>query len=144
MQSGSSWLHKTVTIDSYVDNKKVGFIAYDKIAVVPFCVIHSFYIYPEYRNKGYGRRLLNYTCAYLKSCGAKKTYLQPGPFELDEDGDVENNVPSRKLKLQRLVKFYKNSQFAKTNRALSYCAALLYKCMHIDENSDYLMVKVLK
>jgi|GEM_PF-2232328 len=144
IQAGSNWLHKTVMIDSYVDNEKVGFIAYDKIAIVPLYVIHSFYIYPPYRNKGYGRRLLNYACEHLKLHGANKIYLQPGPFELTEDGYIDNSVSSSEVQLQWLVNFYKKHQFVKTNKALSYCAALLYKCMHIDENADYLMVKDLK
>ncbi len=138
----SGFLRNESKISYYVGTNKVGYISYTKIPFVHFYALHSFYVYPSYRNKGDGKRILNYASEYLTSLGAQRIYIQPGPFEIDSDGRLDRSDPSYELKLQRLVRFYKDNGFVVVNRWLSYFVNLLYKCMSIDENADYLIVRV--
>jgi ribosomal protein S18 acetylase RimI-like enzyme len=41
------------------DNVEIGYVEYTKVPVVPFYVIHSLYVVPQCRHKGYGTELLN-------------------------------------------------------------------------------------
>src|SRR5579864_6973531 len=56
----------TTEITCYHQHKAVGFL---QVTCVPFsiAVIHSFFVYPEYRNQGYGTKLLQYTSTYLRT-----------------------------------------------------------------------------
>ena len=143
-QIDSGLMHNKTKIKYYMGNEKIGYIFYTKIPLTPFYALHNLYIYPSHRNKGYGKQLLNYVCDHLKLRGAQKVFIQPGPFEIDQDGCIDTSLVSRELKLRQLITFYKKSQFIFVNKGLSHFAHLLYTCMHIDENADYLMVKVLK
>jgi GNAT superfamily N-acetyltransferase len=142
--SHSNWLLTELEIAYYVAGERVGYIHYIKAPLVPFYVLHSFYIYPSYRNKGFGRRLFAYVCDYLQGVGARRIYIQPGPFELDKSNRYSDlSVLDREAQLKRLICFYKNNEFVCVNRALSLCASFLYVCMGIAENPKHLMVKVI-
>ena len=144
-QSRSNWLLTESEITYYVAGERVGYINYIKVPLAPVYVLYSFYIYPLYRNKGLGKRLFAYVCDYLHGIGARRIYIQPGPFELDEGNEqIDITAPDRELKLKRLIRFYKNNDFVFVNKALSFFASFLYKCIGISENPQYLMVKVIK
>ncbi len=127
-------------IDYYVDNTLIGFVSFTKVPLCNMYAIHSFYIYPKYRNKGYGKKLLAYTCNHVKDLGARKIYIQPGPFEI-VDGRGENITDeTREERIQKLIKLYKEAKFNFVNPFTSRCAYVLYKILRISENSEYLMV----
>jgi len=127
-------------IECYHEAEKIGYLYYVKIPLVFYCIVYNFYITPTYRNKGYGTQLLAYTCDYLKSYGASKVYIQPGPFEPE---GLKRASSDYDIKLQRLVALYKKNQFVLANKMLQSLAFLGYKCIGIDENYRYLMVRIL-
>ncbi len=132
-----------VQIKYFVNKQHVGSISFAKVPFINAYALHSLYVYPEYRNKGYGTQLLNHACDYLKSIDAENIYIQPGPFEVDEDGHLDRSLDSRESKLQRLVALYTKNQFHFTPKWATPIIWLLYKAMRIDENAEYLMVKKL-
>jgi GNAT superfamily N-acetyltransferase len=130
-------------VNYYVAGQRVGFIGYTKIPFLPYYAVHSLYVYPEHRNKGYGRQLLTYACDYLASINAQRIYIQPGPFEIDSDGYLVDVPSAHELKMQLLIDFYKKHDFAIVDRWTVYSAHLLYKLLNIYEDSNYLMVKTI-
>ncbi len=133
-------------VECYVQDEEVGSLSYVKMPIFNTYVIDSFYVHPEYRNKGYGSALLNHACDYLKTMGATAIYLQPGPFNLEKvpEGYITTVRPTGELyeaKLQQLIAFYKKNQFHFTPKWATPIIWLLYKAMRIDENAEYLMVK---
>ena len=123
-----------------VDSQEVGFISFTNF--FSLYIIHSFYIYPVYRNNGLGRKLLLHTCNYIKKLGGRKIYIQPGPFELVEETFTNIADPRlRKAKLVKLILFYKNVSFKSVYPVTQKCASFLYKILQISENSSYLMIK---
>jgi GNAT superfamily N-acetyltransferase len=137
----SGLIENVTEIDCFLGDQKIGFICYTKILVAYFYVIHSFYIKPEDRNKGYGGKLLAYTCNHLRSLGAKKIYIQPGPFE--EVNGVMHNIydESRASRIKRLIALYKRCRFQRVNKLISCGAQIVYKILGIDEDANYLLVK---
>jgi GNAT superfamily N-acetyltransferase len=119
----------------------IGFISFTKVPLLKLYAIHSFYIYPPYRNRGHGKKLLVYTCDHVKKLGAQRIYIQPGPFEI-VDGVCEKIVDeTHRIKIQKLITLYKNAGFTFVNRFISRCAAIIYPILGISENAQYLMVK---
>lgn len=128
-------------INCQIDNDVVGHIEFMKASSSSY-ILHSFYVYPNYRGKGYGKKILLYMCNLLKERGARTIYIQPGPFEMTDDGQPSISDPDIfKVKLQRLVKLYKGVGFGFVNKLTSTCAAILYKIIGIDEDAFYLMVR---
>lgn len=140
-KASSCFFENTTKIEYCNGNQKIGYLYYTKIPLFAYYVVYDFYVHPNYRNKGHGTRLLNYACDHLKWQGASKVYVQPGPFEIYKENFVDTS--SYELKLARLVKLYQKNQFISVNRLLQYLAYILYKCIRIDEDSRYLMVRVL-
>lgn len=139
----SGLLHNEVRINYSIDGVLVGFCDYLKI---PFFskkyVLYNFYVYPEFRRKGFGEKILEYACDLLKQNGAKTLYIQPGPFEI-EDGQVikMSDKETHQLALERLVKIYGKSGFVKANWLLAKCCVVLYAIAGIDEDANYWLVK---
>jgi GNAT superfamily N-acetyltransferase len=127
-------------IHLYNDKQHIGFVSYCKIALVPFYVIHNLYVYPQYRKQGYGKKLLIYVCDSIKNQGAKKAYIQPGPFEII-DGKTVGIDPLYKQEIKRLITFYQDYGFDNVGHTLSVIASFVYRLMNIDEDAQYLMVK---
>ncbi len=137
----SGVITRKAEISYYIDKKKVGFVSYIKIPLCKYYIIYSFYIYPQYRHKGYGKKLFEYACNQLSSVGASRIYIQPGPFEIVNDCIENINDASRTEKLQKLIKLYKKFGFAFVNTSKSLFVSIIYKIIGIDENPKYLMVK---
>ena len=131
----NSFIFNETKISYHQDNSTIGYAEYTKIPLVAFYVIHSLYIFPAFRNKGYGTRLLEHVGEVLKQKGAHKLYIQPGPFEHEE------NAPHAALTMEQLVLWYKKLGFIPVNKIISFFAAYLYKLLDIPEDSRYLMVK---
>ncbi len=137
----SGWFTHTVKTNYIVDNQSIGFISSTKILSKRVYVLYSFYIYPPCRNKGYGRELLIHTCSRLKRQGAKMIFIQPGPFELTESGNMKTlDADEYAARLKKLIAFYKSCGFKMVSGFLSPCASLLYKIIGIPEDSSYLHV----
>ena len=137
----SGVITRKAEISYYVGEKRVGFVNYTKIPLTKYYVIYSFYIYPQYRHKGYGKKLFEHICNQLSNVGARRIYIQPGPFEI-VNGCIENiNDASRTEKLQKLIKLYKKFGFDFINASMSWFVGVVYKIIGIDENPKYLMVK---
>ncbi len=131
-------------IKMYKDTNLVGFVSYRKIPLVPWYAIHSLYVYPNFRSNGYGSALINHTCLLLKKKKATRAYIQPGPFELDDDTPICVSPENRKEKLHSLIRFYERLQFKKAHAGIRICASLFYFFAQIKEDADCLMVKQLQ
>lgn len=131
-------------ITYFDDIDKLGFIFYTKMTMINAYVIHTFFIHPKFRKRGYGKKLLAYTCEFLKRKGISKIYLQPGPFELENGRMVAVPDNEQKERMKRLINMYKKAGFRKSNRLLSFIAKFLYGIMGIHEDSNYLMVQIIK
>lgn len=133
-----------LSIECYDAMKTIGFLYYKKIPLVPYYVLYNFYMEPTHRHRGYGTQLLNHACDYLALHGASKIYIQPGPFEIHEEKFIAMPSYDRELRLKKLIKLYADNQFVFVNKALRLLAHVAYKFMEINEDSDYLMVRVLQ
>jgi len=125
----------------YDDAQEIGFISYMKVPFLNRYVIHTFFVYPDMRNRGYGTKLLSYTCDRLENSGASVIYIQPGPFEMI-DGRLQDVQLSREVKIKKLVMLYHRCGFVSADKITQLCAYVLYQCMGIDEDSKYLLYKL--
>jgi len=133
---------KGKNISLFVKKHKIGFLEYVKIPFFHWYVIHSFYIERKYRNKGYGKKLLKIALSKLKSIGATKIFIQPGPFEYVNGIFSPLEKEDKKLRLKKLIKFYQSEGFSLANSSfLSFTLKGLYKILDIDENPHYFMIK---
>lgn len=121
-----------------IHGKTIGFASFTKIPFFSYYALHSLYVYPQYRNKGFGSKIMTYTENYLQSMKAQRIYIQPGPFEINRD--ISNNN-SYNTKTKQLVKLYRKLGYKLCHRITQFFARVVYRCMGIDENADYLMVK---
>lgn len=137
----SEYFNNETEIRYYKDNTLIGFISYTKVPLLKFYAVHSFFIRPQYRNRGYGKRLLLYTCNHLKKIGAKRIYVQPGPFEITNGRARNITDETRDAKIERLLKLYKYTDFTHVANITSACAYILYRMLGIDENPRCLMVR---
>lgn len=132
-------MHETI-IESAIENKTIGFIYFVHF---PFSiyVLHTFFIYPEWREKGYGTKLLAFATCYLKKLGARFIFIQPGPFDI-KNGEFENikNGKARDVKIKKLINLYTSVGFKKVNRFISTLSKFIYYCAKIEENPDHLMI----
>lgn len=98
-------------------------------------------MYPDFRCRGYGGALVKHLCSFEKN-GGKRIYIQPGPFELTDNGLYkEIDISSYEVNIQKLIVFYKKFGFNPVSNISSLCAKVLYGIVCIDENANYLMVK---
>jgi len=141
IRSGS--MYNETKIRYYLNEQEVGYVSYTKIPLFSFYILHTLYVHPQYRNHGYGKQMLEYACSCLKKLGASRLYIQPGPFEINEDGYLVTALASYDGRLEALIEFYRKSEFEFASKLLAGFAYLLYKCVGIDENAQYLMVKTL-
>lgn len=137
----SGCCYQETKISYHISDARIGYICAVKLPFSQYA-LHSLFIIPEFRNQGYGTKLLKYTCDYLQQKGAKKIFIQPGPFDLIQD-HYENisDHNERAEKLQKLVNLYKRVGFKFTNKAISKIAWLICKIGNIDEDPKYLMNK---
>lgn len=128
-------------INYEIDNTTVGFVSYTKVAGV-VGVIHSLFIYPQFRNKGNATKLLDYTCNVLKEQGAYVMFIQPGPFDLTKQG-FQNIAAGdeRTIKLQKLVKLYTAVGFKPVHKCVAGCVRLAYYLGGLHEDARYLMFR---
>lgn len=137
----SGWFISDSRLDCSVDGCVVG---YAGLSHLPFSchVIHSLYVYPEFRGRGYGRTLLVHACELLKQRNAWKVFIQPGPFELSNGKIIDpESYDQELLLLNQLSVFYAHVGFRKVNWLYAKAAKLLYWLISLDENADFLMVK---
>jgi GNAT superfamily N-acetyltransferase len=121
---------------------KLGFVYFRKIPLVPWYAIHSLYVHPQFRKQGYGTLLIKHACAALKALGTTRAYVQPGPFELEDEKPVSvgtEYVP----RMKSLVSFYQKLGFQKTSTTMSALARCFYFIARIHEDANFLMVKEL-
>lgn len=129
-------------IDLYDNSNHIGFVSYRKIPLTSFYVVHSLYVNPNYRNQGYGKRLVMYVYNLIRCNGGTRIYIQPGPFEMENDKGVKVTKDYQE-RMRNLIAFYKKMGFQWTHKVTSSFASFIYKIMGIDENAKYLMVKML-
>lgn len=138
-----SFFKKTYKI-TYINNHcEIGYLYYEQFPLNLF-VIHSFFIIPKNRNQGHGLALLEFACCELEKAGARKIFIQPGPFEQISHGTTKlMGVPGHEqaVRLAQIVRLYKKAGFVRAPQGLSFGAKYLYKIIGIHENSALLMVK---
>jgi GNAT superfamily N-acetyltransferase len=129
----------------YVKQNLVGSISYTKIPLLPYYIIHSLFVYRQRRKQGHGEALLMHACDTIEHNGGTKIYIQPGPFEIQNNTMVAINDPVIfEQQLQNLLKFYQKRGFEYVSTCTALSAYVLYKLMRINENAQYLMVKVIQ
>jgi len=132
-----------VTLTMRDDNGTgVGLVSYEKIPMTTWYAIHSLYVFPEFRRKGYGTALVQHVLQSLQKAKATCAYIQPGPFELHK-GEFVRVSDAHKPHIHDLVKLYKKLGFKPTNAVTKIIVAIYYCLAGIDENSRYLMIKML-
>lgn len=135
-----AWGMKNTTISCCTEEAKIGSIECLQLPC-SFYVLHSFYVYPDYRNQGIGKALLARACMFLKNQRAYKTYLQPGPFELDGDALVEiTDKQEYQIKMKRLVALYRSVGFQPVYAFNAAVIGIFYKIFQMSEDARYLMV----
>jgi len=122
------------------DDIPVGFISCEKIPMTSWHAIHSLYVYPQFRQKGYGTLLMKQVCRILQKRAATCAYIQPGPFEL-QDGEAVCVGDAYEDKIHMLVKLYKKLGFKPASSLTAKVAALYYYLAGIYEDSQHLMLK---
>ena len=117
----------------------IGTITYLQI---PFSIyiLHSFFIDPAFRNKGYGTRLLEHVIQLITKRSPRLILVQPGPFEL-KNGQVQNLTPGpgREQYLHKITAFYARNGFQPAPSVLRKFSHLLYRIIGINEDPQYLM-----
>lgn len=132
---------------SLIDNNKItGYIFFFRFCSI--YILYNFFVFPEFRNKGYGKKIIEYTLDLLKKNGALKIYIQPGPFEINKEG-VYYEIPDgleREQKIINLLKLYCSYGFVKVSKWMAKFATVFYHLIYYlnlsdaIENSDYLLV----
>ncbi|MBA3752037.1 GNAT family N-acetyltransferase [Candidatus Dependentiae bacterium] len=110
----SGWMSNETKIYLYVDSKEIGFLSFTKMPFLNSYIIHTFYVHPGIRNRGFGTKLLLYTCGRLKDMKAGGVYIQPGPFEMINGAPVINGKSasvflSQEIKIKNWWRFTKNA-----------------------------------
>lgn len=127
-------------VNLYNEDKRIGFVSYTKMPIVPFYIIHSLYVHPQYRGQGYGKKLLLYVCDVIKKQDARRAYIQPGPFEIVNGCTVDVGA-LYKQKIQQFIELYKKCGFKSVSYPMTLLADMIYKIMDIQQDAQYLMVK---
>ncbi len=137
-------LLKGYKISFVVDNNEMGFLSYLKLPFVRWYILYDFYIEPKIRSHGHGKYLLEITLGEVLHTGASKIFIQPGPFELVNYKFVALKANERTERMQRLIKLYQLYNFELINsKYLSKILALVYSCIGIDEDPQFLMVRTI-
>ena len=134
------WCMKNTTIGCDIEGNEVGYIECVRLPC-SFYVVHNFYVYPEHRGKGIGKALLAHMCTLLKTKGAYKAYLQPGPFDL-KDGEFVaiTDVQEHQDKMKKLVTLYRSVGFCSVHPCMFALVGCLYKIVRASEDARNLMV----
>jgi len=126
------------------DDKEIGSLSYVCMPYIRWYVLYDFYIEPEQRHQGYGKKLLRAALDEIINAGARYIFIQPGPFE-NVDGDFVQIVgPARESRTQKLISLYKLFSFQEINSP-SLCSILngVYKIIGIDEDAHYLLMRTI-
>lgn len=118
----------------------IGFIRYTELPL-SFYIVHSFFVYPAFRNQGNGDILFKYALSVLKARKARLLFIQPGPFDITNHKFY--NLPcgkEREEKIKRLINFYRKNGFNYASWMYRKAAAVTYQLAQIEEDSRYLMV----
>lgn len=65
-QNLNAGLVNETQIQSFDNGQLVGFISYTKIPWVPYCILHSLYVYPWVRNQGQVTQLLEFALTKMQ------------------------------------------------------------------------------
>lgn len=123
------------------DRQKICSISYVKVPLWNWYILFDFYTTKQFRNRGYGRMLLNHVLQDLEAAGATKIYIQPGPFDIVNGKAVQILGPERGLAITRLIRFYESCNFRLVNsKLIELPLKIAYKVLSIEENPAFLMV----
>ena len=140
-RTSSGCLASEARIKLESDNETIGYVYYTQLPCKIY-VVHSFFVFDQFRKQGNGKKLLEYVVKTLQAAGARLVFVQPGPFELNHQQYA--NLPAgkeRTLAIQRLVKLYKLNGFRMAPPLISWGARLAYKIAGIQEDPQYLMLR---
>lgn len=123
------------------DDTVLGSIHCAKLPLVSCYIIHSFYIKPLFRRRGYGTRLLMHVLDTLPK--ESTIYIQPGPFEHDTQGNIKQVIGEENQEnLNRLISFYQRFGFKKISSPFLIAALrALYYILSIPEDPHFLLVQ---
>lgn len=135
------WYATHYIIRCRIENVTIGCIGCDKSSKDSY-ILHSLYVEPEYRHKGLGRELLLKAYWYLKEKGASKMYIQPGPFELQDEVIVPiSDKQEYNDKMQKLIALFASIGFNQVGPLDYVGVSLLYSLLKIPIDSKKIMVK---
>jgi GNAT superfamily N-acetyltransferase len=128
---------KTILVDN---NIRIGTLTYAKLPFLKWYILYDFYVRKDFRNKGYGTLLMETVLKKLLLKGARKIFVQPGPFELTYD-NLNLDEQKKEERLNKLIKFYaRNGFFVINNTVITKGLALLYKVFGIQEDPQFIMM----
>lgn len=122
-------------VERRLNHKTLASIEYTQLPFAHY-VLHSFYVIPAERGKGYGSELLTHVCTLLQREGARSIYIQPGPFEVDESPIKPSEYQQ---KTERLIKLYQRVGFQPVSRWATAPLIPVYKMLGLSEDPQYLM-----
>ena len=138
----NTFLYHEIRIDCSLNATVIGRVSC-RACLFKIGVIHSLFVYPLWREQGFGKQLLKSGCKHLEKEGADYIFIQPGPFD-SKDGDIYPVPPGpdREIKLKKLRKLYSLLGFKKVPRFVSVLANAVYHCIGLQEDAADLMVRV--
>lgn len=139
--SESHYLYKSCLVSYKLKKRTIGRI---RILQLPMSiyVLYDFFVFPKFRNKGYGTKIITFALKYIKktTCRAR-ILIQPGPFDMINGKLTAIQTGEERAKrLQLLLKLYQRVGFKTAPKAISGCMFVFYKLAGIDEDSNYLMI----
>lgn len=131
-----------------VDNSRVGYLCYTQpVWILKTFILHSLWIDPNHRQKGYATVLVQNVLKRLLQMNAQTIYVQPGPFEIEKGILQQETVSSYQTRIEELISLYKHwakpldeYQLSHPNKAKELFLRLLYRFLAIPENPRYLMI----
>ena len=131
-----------------MQDTEIGFLSSIKIPCFNWYILYDFFVEPECRNNGYGRRLLAYAIAHAVKSGATRIFVQPGPFERKDEEYVSVVGTERTVRLEQLMKLYQSYGFTRATQGWGRCMIPLLWCLYrmagINEDPRVLMVLFVK
>lgn len=121
------------------NSQQVGHIASYELSSLGIVIVHSLYVLPACRGKGYAQQMLSLLLSDYQRQGYSVAYIQIGPYERGQYLDEKSEeYTGRVLKLKKL---YTKLGFESAPWYEQCVAGVLYPFLGIHAASEYLLKK---
>jgi GNAT superfamily N-acetyltransferase len=121
-----------------LDSDKAGCVATYDLKIIDAVIIHSLYVVPEYRHRGYAEIALRKVLDDYAAAGYETAYIQIGPFEV-----IDNKIMRQPIdydtKVAKLKKLYSRLGFESASPLEQFFAQILYPLWGIEADPAFLM-----